>query len=154
MTEQRGGKLEDHVHAELLALQNLAASDIAFYKQQQWQATNYVALLYVSIIAAGKLVEAPLHSFELIMLLVITLIVLATGLSVINELDMSLAKSRDRLPAARKYFNKEISLRAYACEGNPNDALMPSSEKPSLKKLFQLAMIIGFLLTSWLLFRM
>lgn len=132
----------------------MAAADIAFYKQQQWHATNYGALLYAAIVAAAKLVSPPVSPPELGILWLTALGVLLAGLYVIHDLDKSLSRSRDRLPAARKYFNKEISLRAYACGGDPEDALMKAVEKPSLRRLFQLALVVGFVLTTWILVRM
>lgn len=147
-------KIDERIHAELLALQNLAAADIAFYKQQQWQATNYILLLYAAIVAAGKLVIAPLSDSELGALWLIALVVFLSGLYVIHDLNNSLSRSRDLLPAARKYFNKDISLSAYACGGDPENALIKSSDKPSLNKLFQLVLVVGFVLTTWVLVRL
>jgi len=136
-----------------MALQELAAADIAFYKEKQWNVANYALLLDTAIIAAAKLVISPVSPAERTGLWLAALAVAVAAVIVLHDLDRTLAKGRDRIAESRKYFN-EISLKAYACGGDPNKALERSGDKPSLKRLFQLAVIVGFGLTSWLLSRL
>lgn len=142
-------QIDDRTHAELLALQQIAAADIAFFKQQQWQVTNYGLLLYSAIVAAPKLLT-EISTVEYSVLWIVALTVLLAGLYSLKDLEKSLVKGRDRLPEARKYFT-QISLKAYAAGGDPKLALIPAKDRASMQWLLAFTFILGFILTTWFL---
>ncbi len=39
-------EISEQVHSELRLLSEVSVADIAFFKRQQWQVTNYCALIY------------------------------------------------------------------------------------------------------------
>jgi hypothetical protein len=129
-------QVDDRIHSELLEFHRMAVSDIAFFKQQQWQVTNYALLLYGAIVAAPKLIGAPLTGAEYSALWIVSLIVLAAGIFLLLDIEKSLAKGRNRLPAARKYFDQEITLRVYAAGRDPESAIITSKERSSLARFF------------------
>ena len=146
-------KIDDRIHAELLALQDLAVGDIAFYKQQQWQICNHALALDAALVAVVALLK-PLGSIEVFLLCALAFSVLVAGVLLIREMGKSLAKGRDRLPALRKHFDRETSLRAYAAGDDPSIALLSSKEKASLEKFFYFVLGLAFGITVWVVFRL
>jgi hypothetical protein len=146
-------KISNHIHNELIALQNLAASDIRFYKEQEWKVCNYGLLLYGAIIAIPKLVVSGLNCGEYYFLAGLTTMTLVSGIYLIREMSKPLAKGRDRLSELRKHFDQEVSLRAYAAGDDPSIALQRSSEKVSLEWFFYIVLGIGYILTLWVLYK-
>jgi hypothetical protein len=147
-------QVNDRIHTELLELHRMAVNDIAFFKQQQWRVTNYSLLLYGAIVATPKLIGNVLSRIEYSALLVASLAVLIAGILLLQDLEKSLEKGRNRLPAVRKYFDREITLRAYAAGGDPEKALITSKERSSLAPFFTFVLILGFLFTTWILIRL
>lgn len=143
-----GDQNEERAHTELLALQELVCADIAFFKNQQWQAAYYGLLLYAAIAAIPKVIDS-VNRIGFVVLWLVALLVFLTGLYVLSELESALVKRRNLLPFARKHFTRE-ALTAYGL-GDPDKALLPAEEKVSLKRVFIAAYIIGFLLITWIL---
>jgi len=143
-----GDTNEERAHMELLALQELVRADIAFFKNQQWQAAYYGLLLYAAIAAVPKVIES-ITRIGFVVLWLVVLVVLLTGLYVLSELESALVKRRKLLPFARKHFTPE-ALTAYGL-GDPSAALQPAEEKVSLKRVFMSAYVLGFSLTTWIL---
>lgn len=146
-------QVNDRIHSELLELHRMAVGDIAFFKQQQWQVTNYGLLLYGAIAAAPKLIGTQLTVIEYSGLWLVSLTVLVAGIFLLQDFEKSLAKGRNRLPEARKYFDEKVTLRAYAEGGDPKNALILSKERSSLFRFFVFTLILGFVLTTWILVR-
>jgi hypothetical protein len=146
-------KITDHIQNELIALQNLAANDIRFYKEQQWKVCNYALLIYGAIIAIPKLIVSELECGEYYFLVGVCTLTLVSGIYLIHEMSIPLAKGRDRLSELRKHFDKEISLPAYAAGDDPNIALQRSYEKTSLEKFFYMVIGIGYFLTIWIIYK-
>lgn len=147
-------KVPEHVHAELLALQDLAVSDIAFYKQQQWHVCNYALALYAAIIAVPTVLGIKdINCYELSALIFIALIIFVSGVWLINDMGKSLSKGRNRLPALRKHFDREISLRAYAAGEEPDIALLKAEDKMSLEWFFYIVLFLSCAFTIWLLIK-
>lgn len=142
-------QISDRIHSELLALQELAASDIAFYKQQQWQIVNHALVVDAALVAVPSLLDR-LNALGVLFLWAIALIILAAGLRLVYEMGVPLAQGRNRLAELRKYFDYDISLPAYAAGDDPKVALRRADEKVSLERFFALVLIVGFILTIWL----
>lgn len=87
------------------------------------------------------------------MLVILATVILVSGICLIREMGQPLAKGRDRLSELRKYFDEEVSLRAYSAGGDPKIALQRSSEKVSLEWFFYGVLGLGYAFTVWLLFR-
>ncbi|MGE0358723.1 MAG: hypothetical protein AB7P08_17605 [Burkholderiales bacterium] len=135
-------------HTELIALQGLACSDIAFFKNQQWQAAYYGLLLFAAIAALPRAISG-IGQIGLIVLWFVALIVLVKGIYVLNELESALRKRRDILPFVRRHFTN-VSLTAYGL-GSPDEALKVADEKVSLRNVFVFVYLLGFVLTTWVL---
>jgi hypothetical protein len=142
--------VSDRVHSELLALQSLAASDIAFYKQQQWQICNHALVLDAALVAVPGLATG-VETLGVLVLWTLALIILGSGLHLVYEMGVPLAQGRDRLAELRKHFDYEISLPAYAAGGDAAVALRRAEDKVSLEKFFAVVLVISFLLTVWLI---
>jgi hypothetical protein len=141
--------INDRIHSELLALQQLAAADIAFYKQQQWHIVNHALVVDAALVVVPTLTNG-LGTLGLLFLWAIALIILTAGLHLVSEMGVPLAQGRNRLAELRKHFDYEISLRAYAAGDDPQVALQRANEKISLERFFKLILIVGFILTAWL----
>lgn len=146
-------ELSDRAHQELLALQSLSASDIAFYKQQQWKICNYVLVLDASVIAIPKFVDSQLYPWEFFILGLLAVVIFIAGIFLIREMGIALSKGRERLPALRVHFDMN-ALKAYAAGGNPDDALLKAKDKVSLEWFFYFVLGTAFILTLWLLFKL
>jgi hypothetical protein len=72
--------LTEHDHAELVLLYNVSVQDIAFFKKQQWVATNYGIALYVTVIAIASQVLTTLTLAHKIILLAFALGVMLAGI--------------------------------------------------------------------------
>jgi hypothetical protein len=142
--------ITDRIHAELLALQELAAADIAFYKQQQWQICNHALIIDAALVAVPTLING-LEALGVLVLWTIALIILAAGLHLVYEMGVPLAQGRNRLAELRQHFDYEISLRAYAAGDDPKVALKRAEDKVSLERFFSIVLIAAFLLTVWLI---
>ncbi len=140
----------ERAHSELLALQHSLVADIAFYKQQEWQAANYALLLYVAILGAAKLAGPKLSDVEYSALWLLALTVMLIGLYIIQDLHKALTHRRSLLPRVWKHYDPNIAGPAYGGSA----ALAPPKEKSSLVHFFIFALVIGFVLSTWVLVSM
>lgn len=144
-----GKENDDRTHAEILALQELVCADIAFFKNQQWQAAYYGLALYAALAAIPGLEGLNPSEVAYVVLWLVAVGILITGLYVLAELESALIKRRELLPFARKHFTQE-ALIAYGA-GDPNAALKTAADKVSLKRVFVGVYIVGFVFASWIL---
>ena len=141
-----------HGHSERLAFHQLAAADVAFFKQQQWRVTNYSLVLYGSFLAVPKLLPEDISRNEFLVLAVMALVVMLASLYVLADLETSLRIGRDRLGRMRRTFD-DLVLADWAPDGNPQTARQKAKDKPTLIWMFRAVIVIGFVVVEWLLFR-
>ncbi len=140
----------DRAHSELLALQHSLVTDIAFYKQQEWQAANYGLLLYAAILGAAKLAGPKLSTVEYAALWLLALTVMLVGLYIVQDLHRALTHRRSLLPLVWRHYDEVVVAPAYGGSA----ALAPPKEKSSLDHLFIFALVMGFVLSTWVLVSM
>ena len=139
-------KFDDSEHSELLAIYGVTISDIAFFKSQQWKATNYAVLIYAAVLGTAKLVSSAgdLTNISFGLLFLMALLTLLQGLYVLNELESSLSARRVRLDLIIHLFAEKIYESFYKNS-------LPPEDKSSLIWLFRTVLIIGFLIDVWIL---
>jgi hypothetical protein len=136
---------------EIIALHQVAVSDIAFFKFQQWRVTNYGLLLYAAVIAIS-LIFKDSNRIEIAVLWILVLAVLIVGVIVLCQLEDSLRKGRDRLAELRLHFSKP-AMKAWAAGKETVEAFREGEEKKSLLWLFATVFVVGFALDTWILCR-
>ncbi len=100
---------------ELRILYTSCVTEIASFKQQQWQVTNYAILLYVAIAGMPRILGS-LNQFEYFVLFVAALAVLSAGWFVLEMLADSIQIRRSRQTEVRKTFTAEL-MRAWRFQG-------------------------------------
>jgi hypothetical protein len=141
--------LDDRTHQELIALQALASADIAFFKNQQWQAAYYGSLLYAAIVFIPQAVGDNFPAYGFFALGIACFLVLGGGIYVLSELERALLHRREMLPHLRRHFT-DTALVAYGV-GDANRALLAAGEKTSLRWVFVAAYFLGCALSVWIL---
>lgn len=143
----------DHVNEEMRLLYQMSVYEIAFFKQQQWRVTNYGLLIYVVIITIPKILEFKLATYEYYGLFIMAFISLAVSWLLLGSLEESLSKGRTRLIEAKNTFSekfKDVWRYGKSEDQTPKGA----EDKPSLLWLFRSVMGLGFIIVSWLLYKM
>jgi hypothetical protein len=134
------------INDELRLLYTSCVSEIASFKQQQWNVTNYGLLSYAAIVSLPKLVASKLIMWELTVLYVLASAVLIAGWYLVGMLDDGIELRRDRLRAIRdEHFTQEFKDARLA--GHPE----PQSQ--SLVWFFKAVFGVGCAVTVWLLTR-
>jgi len=128
-------------HTELLAVYQVIIGDIAFWKSQQWKVTNYSILVYVAILGTAKIFDDAnvLVTVSTVVLLLLGFAVLLLSFYVLNELEQSLKKSRERLErivqSFMPYTRQDILQHSVSTQG-----------KPTLIRMFRFIVAVGFLI--------
>ena len=115
--------------------------DIAFFKKQQWVATNYGIALYVAVVAIASQLLATLTLAHKIVLLVFSLAVMLAGIGVVCHLQDSIEVRRARLKDIRERFGEPFQAAWGA---------MPKKDN-ALHLLLLAVLVIGFVVNAWLL---
>lgn len=136
---------------ELRILYTSCVTEIASFKQQQWQITNYAILLYVAIAGMPRILGS-LNQVEYFVLFVATLAVLSAGWFVLGMLADSIHIRRSRQTEARKTFTTEF-MHAWRYGKSESEVPDTPKEKPNLLWLFRSILVVGFAATCWLLIR-
>ena len=136
---------------ELRILYTSCVTEIASFKQQQWQTTNYAILLYVAIAGMPRILGS-VNQIEYFILVVAALAVLSAGWFVLGMLADSIQIRRSRQTEVRKQFTAEFM---HAWRYGKSESEIPDSpeEKPNLLWLFRSILMLGFTATCWLLIR-
>lgn len=143
----------DHANEEMHLLYQMSVYEIAFFKQQQWRVTNYGLLIYGVIIAIPKILEYKLATYEYYGLFIVAFAVLTVSWLLLGSLEVSLSKGRARLIKAKDSFSKQFKD-AWQCGKSEDQSPKGPEDKPSLLWLFRFVMGLGFLIVSWLLYKM
>lgn len=126
---------------ELKLLYEVSVADLAFFKQQQWGTTNYAVAIYVALLAiASKFLTKPVAISYRILLCILALAVLLGALGVLCQLQRSIEVRRDRLERVRSHFGAAF---------NTARGAIPKRED-ILLYLLKAVLVVGFLVTSWL----
>ena len=141
-------------YEELRLLYSVTITDIANFKQQQWQVTNYGLLLYAAIASIPSLLQQKLSLAEYVFLWLISLTVTITGCVLVWMFHASLKARWERLTEIRKkHFTEEFRS---AWRGGKSEETVPDdpTNRISLIFFFQAVFLVGFLFDTWILFRM
>ena len=143
-------ELKKQVNDELRLLYTSCVSEIAGFKQQQWQITNYGLLLYAAVASVPKVVVKPTQC-EFLLLYAVAFIILAAGWYLIGLFSTSIQERRARLIEIRtKHFTDEFNA-AWRCGKSENEAPDVLTEKTNLLIFFQGVFVVGFFAVCWLL---
>jgi hypothetical protein len=143
---------EKQVNDELRLLYTSCVSEIAGFKQQQWQVTNYVVLLFAAVASVPKIIT-NLAQLEFFLLYVAAFAVLSAGWYVLGLFSASIQVRRCRLTEIRtKHFTDEFrsAWRYGRTEAEVPDA---PAEKTNLVWFFRAVFVVGFATVCWLLSR-
>ncbi|MCI0559091.1 MAG: hypothetical protein MN733_11390 [Nitrososphaera sp.] len=131
---------------EIRTIYGLVVSDVQFFKLQQFRVTNYGLVLYAAVIAVPKLLEKNgLSPYEYFALFIVAFVVLAAAWLLLGSLAQAIEKGRKRLDEVKKHLTDEA--RAIV-------AFESAKDKASLLWLFRAVLGVGFLIVSWLLYKM
>jgi hypothetical protein len=136
---------------ELQILYTSCVTEIASFKQQQWQVTNYAILLYAAITGIPRILDR-LSQIEYFALFAAALVVLSAGWRVLQMLADSISIRRSRQTEIRKMLTADF-MRAWRCGRSETEVPDTPMEKPNLLWLFGSILLIGFVATCWLLYR-
>ncbi|MGX7850916.1 hypothetical protein [Pseudomonas aeruginosa] len=145
MTAEKPNQDPGKINDELRLLYTSCVSEVAGFKQQQWNVTNCGLLSYAAIASLPKLVASKLVWWELAVLYALAIAVLIVGWYLVGVLDASIKLRRARLEAVRKHFTREFRDARLAGQ--------PEEKKLNLSWFFRAVFIAGFVVTIWLLTR-
>ena len=144
----------ERVFDELRLLYSVSVSDISGFKQQQWKITNYALLLYAAIFSIAKFTK-DLNNVEFALLYIAAFLVMVSGWFLVGTFHKSIQERRARLVEIRKHCTEEFMS---AWRGGKTEAEVPNrvgrpNKITSLLWFFQIVLGIGFIVVSWLLYR-
>lgn len=106
---------------ELRLLYQVSVADIAFFKQQQWSATNYTLAIHAALLfIAYQLLKDALAIWQMWLLVVLACAVCVAGLAVVERLQSSILGRRTRLERVRAHFGKPFT-EAWSIPKPPDD---------------------------------
>ena len=130
---------------ELIMLYEFTGTRISEFKSNQWAVTNYGSVLYASIISTKRLIDNT-SWIETIVLNSAALIIMISGIWLISQFSQSIKERQLCLKNIRAKFGDEF----VQIWGGPKEAVVP---KTLLKNFHIFILILGFLFTSFLLWR-
>lgn len=139
-SESRNNGLTDSDRDELQLLYEVSVADIAYFKQQQWSATNYALVIHAALIfIAYKLLHYSLNCWQVWLLIVLTWSVSLIGLAVVQRLQCSILGRRARLERIREHFGKPFQ-EAWSIPKPPDD----------IHWLFVFVILLSAAIVTWL----
>jgi hypothetical protein len=103
--KQQTSELDDGTRDELLMLYETSVQDLAFFKQQQWNVTNYVLVLDAALVGARQLVGGTVGIW---IVSIAALVLCFVGVLQLNSLQESMEASRARLRRIRERLSREF----------------------------------------------
>jgi len=92
---------------ELRLLYQVSVADIAFFKKQQWSATNYAVGAYAALLViVHQWLHSPLKSWQVWPLIVLSWAICISGYAVVSRLQSSILGRRTRLERVRAKFGR------------------------------------------------
>jgi hypothetical protein len=128
---------------ELRLLYQVTTADLAFFKQQQWQVTNYALLIQAALVViAFEFLKGPVEEWKRAVLWLLVLLTMTASWFILSNLQASIEARHNRLRRIRRRFGREFRL-AW------------NVKKPSDDIHLILKTIIGFagVVVTWLLLR-
>ena len=121
-SEPKSPPLTDSDAEELRLLYQVSVADIAFFKQQQWSATNYTMAIHAALlfIAYQLLKGGALAIWQMWLLTVLAWAVCVAGLAVVARLQTSILGRRTRLERVRTHFGNPFT-EAWSISKPPDD---------------------------------
>mgnify|MGYP000896398808 CR=1 FL=1 len=138
---------------EIRVLYSASIAEVAGFKQQQWQVTNYGLVLFATIASATRFLGSSIEPYEYIFLGAAALAVHVCGLGLIGVLASSIQGRRERLTHIRTTYFSEAFRDAWRAGKSADQAHDRPEEKTQLRMLFQGVYWAGFLSTLWYLWR-
>lgn len=143
---------EQKVNEELRLLYTSCVSEIAGFKQQQWQVTNYGLLLFAAVASIPKVIP-KLTQLEFFLLYSAAFVVLSAGWYVLGLFSESIQERRGRLTEIRrKHFTNEFKA-AWRCGKTEAEVPDAPAKKIDLLWFFRAVFLIGFGAVCWILSR-
>ena len=144
-----------HANDELKLLYSVSVSDIAGFKQQQWNITNYGLLLYAAIVSIAKLLD-DISKVEYAVLYALAFIIMVIGWLLITILHKSVMERRARLVRIRSYFSAEFRdcWRGGKSVEEVPDLVSRQDQKTSLVWFFNSIFGFSFIIASWILYKL
>lgn len=135
---------------KLIMLYEFTGTRIAEFKAQQRSITNYGLLIYAAIVSSKKLIN-DINTYEVCLLNLLALIVLAMGIWLIKEFSASTKERQRCLTKIRDQFGPRFIAvwNGGDCKVD-NAAIKP---KTVLKYFHQVILIIGFIISTLLIWR-
>ena len=127
--------------AELRLLYQVTASDLTFFKSQQWVVTNYALLLLAGIVGVSQMLQ-PLTLLDRWALSAIALAVAGAALVVLSKLQKSISVRQSRLESLRTKFGGSFHF-AWSAEDKGEDFVHHMH-------LLRIAVIGGSVVICWL----
>lgn len=143
---------EKKANDELRLLYTSALSEIASFRQQHWNVTNYGVLMYAAIVSLGSLKGFNLTKIELGALFLLNIVVVVAGWLLIGDISAALRLRRERLSAVRGYFSKEFTT-AWNVTLSPQEFKMEKNRDIAYLCFFRGIFFTGFIVTMDLLLR-
>ena len=134
-------EISEQVHSELRLLYEVSVADLAFFKRQQWQVTNYCVLIYSAFFGITYLSGAN-SCGSLNWLAGLTLVVLVVGILLLERLERSMDVRRARLEKIRAQFSSEFND-AWKAKGK-------DFEHITVSRVSQAVILIGACLYLWI----
>jgi hypothetical protein len=105
VTADAHAQLTEPDREELRLLYQVTVADIAFFKQQQWSATNYAVGAYAALLVIGyEWLNSPLQPWQVWLLTVLAWAVCLAGIAIVSRLQNSILGRRTRLERVRASF--------------------------------------------------
>lgn len=140
ITDTNSSTIDENDREELKLLYQISVSDIAFFKQQQWSATNYVIAIYAAmLLIAYQLINGSLNTWQQWLLVVLTWSAAVGGVAVVARLQNSIIGRRTRLERVRGHFGKAFE-NAWSIPKPPGDN----------HYLLNIIMFVGAGVVTWL----
>jgi hypothetical protein len=141
------------VSDELRLLYSTAVTEIAGFKQQQWQIANYGLLVYAAIASMPRLFATPASAVERVVLTVAAIAVCVAGWKLISMFNESIHYRRERLTFMRKHELTEAFRLAWRAGKSTQEMPDFPEEKVQLGPFFRAVFCIGLVVTVWLVWR-
>jgi hypothetical protein len=105
MADNAAVPLEDSDREELRLLYEVSVADIAFFKKQQWAATNYAVGAYAALLViVHQWLSLPLKPWQVWPLIVLGWAVCIAGFATVSRLQNSILGRRTRMERVRVSF--------------------------------------------------
>lgn len=97
MTEADSAPLSENDREELLALYQVTAQGLIYFKSQQWSVTNYSLAIYAAVVAIPQFVGKELSEFESYFFMALLVVAAAYSTLTLWRLHSSIVERQSRL---------------------------------------------------------